>query len=280
MFAKEIIAFSALSLVLYLVALLCNRQKLRLLVLKGFSVLLYAILFVKLAFFILFKSMINASAFYIIFETHQTETFDFLSYYVDYRIILLFVVFVFSLIIGFKRFNKLSLSFVKTNLYVAVLCVLGILFSTGLTYKKFRNQDLALVSITAIKDYTDIKAQLSSPLSQSFNPEIKTSKTSQEPKTIVVVIGESTTKQHMGLYGYYRNTNPLLNSIKDELLVFNDVIASNVHTIEALNKALTLKDKINYKPKANTSIVQLANQAGFETYWVSNQKPVGINKLQ
>ena len=56
------------------------------------------------------------------------------------------------------------------------------------------------------------------------------------------------------------------------------MISANVHTIEALDKALTLRDKAHRNPINNTSVIQLANQAGFETYWLSNQKPLGVNE--
>lgn len=82
----------------------------------------------------------------------------------------------------------------------------------------------------------------------------------------------------MQLYGYNRVTNPLLTKIKKELFVFDSVITPNVHTIVALDKILTLSDFSEPNKKKNASIVQLANKAGFKTFWVSNQKPVGLHE--
>lgn len=97
------------------------------------------------------------------------------------------------------------------------------------------------------------------------------------PKTIVVVIGESLTRQHMSLYGYSRNTSPKLTALGDSLLVYSDVVSPQVHTIPVLRSVLTLADRenpdhITEKP----SLFELFNRAGYETYFISNQ-PFGGN---
>ena len=92
----------------------------------------------------------------------------------------------------------------------------------------------------------------------------------------VLVLGESTTRSHMQLYGYGRSTNPLLSDMSNELLVYNDVISPHVLTIESITKMLTLS---NYELEYNQtsgSIIQLANAAGYDTFWLSNQRPIGI----
>src|SRR5699024_8242642 len=92
------------------------------------------------------------------------------------------------------------------------------------------------------------------------------------------IIGESTTRNHMGIYGYYRQTTPLLHQMRDSLLIMKDVITPHVHTISALENILTFTNLKNYNPKENASVIQLANQAGYKTFWISNQRPVGINE--
>ena len=59
------------------------------------------------------------------------------------------------------------------------------------------------------------------------------------PSTHIVVIGESTSRLHMSLYGYERQTNPKLESMKKELKIFNNVFASRPNTIESLEQVLT-----------------------------------------
>jgi heptose-I-phosphate ethanolaminephosphotransferase len=93
----------------------------------------------------------------------------------------------------------------------------------------------------------------------------------------VVVVGESTNRNHMQLYGYRRETTPQLYAMKDSLFVFSDVISTFSHTLEAVKSALTFagadKDK---KLHQVYSIIDVARKAGFRTYWISNQPPIGI----
>jgi heptose-I-phosphate ethanolaminephosphotransferase len=66
---------------------------------------------------------------------------------------------------------------------------------------------------------------------------------SGQPATLVLVIGESTNRQRMSLYGYSRKTTPNLDAMQDELLTFTNVISPRPYTIEALEQALTFGDQ-------------------------------------
>lgn len=96
------------------------------------------------------------------------------------------------------------------------------------------------------------------------------------PRTIVLVIGESTSRLHMSLYGYGRETNPLLSQLKKTdsgLTVFNGVVASRPYTIEMLQQALTFGDQKNPDAYLTTpSIMNLMKQAGYKTFWITNQQ--------
>jgi len=56
--------------------------------------------------------------------------------------------------------------------------------------------------------------------------------------SVVVIIGESTSKWNVSLYGYPRKTFAALEGLKN-LLIFEDVVAPHTHTIPSLNAALT-----------------------------------------
>jgi len=93
------------------------------------------------------------------------------------------------------------------------------------------------------------------------------------PATLVLVIGESTNRQHMSLYGYPRKTTPLLDAMKGELQVFNQVIGPRPYTIEALQQVLTFADQENpdlYLTKP--SIMNMMKQAGYKSFWITNQQ--------
>jgi len=100
--------------------------------------------------------------------------------------------------------------------------------------------------------------------------------------TAVLVIGESATRFHHSIYGYPRNTSPLLNEIKDELLIFTDVISGIAHTVQSCLYMFTTEDKQNFQDYRYT-MFDVFKAAGFKIYLFSNQarwgkfdSPIGI----
>lgn len=96
------------------------------------------------------------------------------------------------------------------------------------------------------------------------------------PRTLVLVIGESTQRGRMSLYGYPRETTPELDALHKTdpgLTVFNNVVTSRPYTIEILQQALTFADEKNpdwYLTKP--SLMNMMKQAGYKTFWITNQQ--------
>jgi heptose-I-phosphate ethanolaminephosphotransferase len=102
---------------------------------------------------------------------------------------------------------------------------------------------------------------------------LKDSGANQPTSTLVLVIGESTNRQRMSLYGYPRNTTPELDKLKDQLAVFDNVITPRPYTIEALQQVLTFADEDNPDLYLTTpSLVSMMKQAGYKTFWITNQQ--------
>jgi heptose-I-phosphate ethanolaminephosphotransferase len=94
-----------------------------------------------------------------------------------------------------------------------------------------------------------------------------------QPGTLVLVLGESTNRQRMSLYGYPRATTPRLDAMRDQLAVFDNVVTPRPYTIEALQQVLTFADEQNPDAYLTTpSIVNLMKQAGYKTFWITNQQ--------
>lgn len=94
----------------------------------------------------------------------------------------------------------------------------------------------------------------------------------------VLVIGESHNRKHMSTYGYCRTTSPWLDRMKQSRtgIIFNDVYACYSQTALVMPYFLTAKNQYNdYLLKDCPSLVEIANAAGFETVWISNQWKYG-----
>lgn len=92
------------------------------------------------------------------------------------------------------------------------------------------------------------------------------------PATLVLVIGESTNRQHMGLYGYSRQTTPRLQQIAG-LQRFEQVIGARPFTIETLQQTLSFADQKNPDMYlTQPSLMNMMKQAGYKTFWITNQQ--------
>lgn len=85
---------------------------------------------------------------------------------------------------------------------------------------------------------------------------------------LVIGIGESLRAKNLSLYGYSRETTPLLSGMSDKLDIFSHSYAAGTNTWSSLPAALTMSVQ---GPDLTKSIIHLANDAGFKTYWISNQ---------
>lgn len=95
----------------------------------------------------------------------------------------------------------------------------------------------------------------------------------QSPKTLVLVIGESTNRQRMSLYGYNRNTTPDLDALSKELLVFNHVVTPRPYTIEALQQVLSFADAQHPNDYLDQPmLLNMMKQAGYDITWITNQQ--------
>ncbi|MEO3989347.1 phosphoethanolamine transferase [Pseudocitrobacter cyperus] len=97
--------------------------------------------------------------------------------------------------------------------------------------------------------------------------------TSVKPKyhTYVVVIGESARRDALGAFGGHWDNTPFSSSVNGYL--FSDYIAASGSTQKSLG--LTLNRVVDGKPQYQDNFVTLANRAGFQTWWFSNQGQIG-----
>jgi glucan phosphoethanolaminetransferase (alkaline phosphatase superfamily) len=120
------------------------------------------------------------------------------------------------------------------------------------------------------------KAFWSERSSMNQNLQLRTSGKALPP-LVIVVIGESTTRRHMGIHGYHRPTTAVLESMQDQLLVFQDAIAPVASTLPGVIGALCSSgfDPDSLECRGPT-MIEIAKAAGYKTSWISNQAPSGF----
>ena len=97
-----------------------------------------------------------------------------------------------------------------------------------------------------------------------------------QPLVMVVVIGESSRFDRWSLNGYRRETNPLLAQERN-LISAPDVVASASATLLSVPAILSRKRALDtYKTGfPEKSFIAAFREAGFRTWWLSNQLPSG-----
>lgn len=92
--------------------------------------------------------------------------------------------------------------------------------------------------------------------------------TADEPLHLVLVVGETVRPDHLGLYGYGRDTTPGLSALRDELLLFHDV-ASTAHWTDAAVPGIVGRQ---LHGRREAGLVRTLREAGYHTAWLSNQE--------
>ncbi len=229
----------------------------------------------------LFTVFISPSTLYLLFDTNSDESLEFLQSYIGiFEVVstsVLIAVSLFSLkrlSILYKSFGSFSLG-LGIKMIVLVGLTLGYLkWSTNIIY------NLPYLVVKSFTEYSKISKNLDTyqQFQKGLFEDAHSPFSEQNGGVFVLILGESTARSHMGLYGYERQTTPNLKAISNSLWTYQDVISSNAHTIESITKMLTLGNYENPNQIWEGSIIQLANAAGFETIWLSNQRPIGMNE--
>lgn len=91
----------------------------------------------------------------------------------------------------------------------------------------------------------------------------------------VLVIGESSARGHWQLFGYDRPTNPELSKLPN-LVPIRRMVTSWPETIAAVPVMLTRKPiTLNRPDWKEPSFLPAMQEAGYDTWWISNQYPIG-----
>ncbi|MFR9165202.1 MAG: sulfatase-like hydrolase/transferase [Dysgonomonas sp.] len=214
-----------------------------------------------------------------LFETNTAESKEFIMHYFNIGIImgiLIYIIIPIIMIWKMKAYKPLKIHKHKITFAASLSIIICITFvsklSQSIYFINFYNTFIAY-KIQTYKEDEGIKNR------QKLQYEVNVKEDIPKEQTIVMVIGESLTRNHMQIYGYGRETTPLLAAKRDSVSIYKDVVSPQVHTIPVLRSVLSFSNRKHpeyfvQKPSA----FELFNRAGYETYFISNQPFGGKNK--
>ncbi|SDK49876.1 heptose-I-phosphate ethanolaminephosphotransferase [Methylophilus rhizosphaerae] len=239
------------------------------------------------AYFLVYRQEFTQSLMMILFESNQSESQEYLRNYFTWWILLAILAFIIIPVLYWRTLKPAQLSKPRAAIYS--LLALALVFTSPVKYMA-RDQwatasksidrhlggippfQLALGYLNYERQLEEVNRTL---LTMNQVPSLSqlTEQAKPGPTTVVLVIGESTSRLHMSLYGYSRDTNPELSKIRQELTLFDNVYAPRPYTIESLQQVLTFADQQHPDAyKTQPSLVAMMKQAGYHVTWITNQQ--------
>lgn len=256
-------------------------------IIELFSVLL---LFLFLHFLYYYRSLPDSAIFEILLATNHNEVIEYLQANVlNLRVYgnicaVIFVLSAYSLLLLKLQYKRSAILFASAwltfaSFFTVVNLVKDVIKQKTTTQDRLLHQCCSVVSTVfltrdAINDMQQLKQ-----MRQKGNTHPKLLKNNSTIPYVVYILGESTTRNHMGIYGYHLQTTPYLSSLEKtgDLVKFTDVISPNGHTMEVLEKLFTFyRQGAKGKWYEYTDLFSILNQAGYYTTWLSNQESSGI----
>ncbi len=311
-FYREILLCVSYFLIFWLLSLLfCKLPQLA----KGiaFFILVISLVCFVIDVFLLYTFDTNLNSYLVIvaLETNPQESADFLHNYLTLPLFGIYAFLGIACWLVWKFSAKLVLiplnpttspkqqKNIAFRLYTALVCGILIILTMIFTHTKPLNEDWSdmIYNYTKqtyraientrgfIEEYKKLNANFDT-LAQSL--QVKKAKNNID--NIVLVIGESTQRGKLSLYGYELPTTPHLDKLKiskpNNLFIFNDIISPHAQTHESLSLSLTLANQdsqgiqtIHKKlPQKQwyefLNIIDAFKLGGYHTISISNQEPV------
>ena len=230
-----------------------------------------------------YKALIGAGIVNSLLETNAKEATEFLAMYVGIEECMILVIMMLSifLVIHYHLFSYIHLGYKRQRKIFTLVCLVAIVYTVRMvtTYTAFlfdnvlpiqRAYAATSVAVENIQAYQRLTSQL--------NTQVDITKNKSQIKNIVFILGESTNRNHMHLYGYNLPNTPHLDQLneKGEISVFRNVVSPHSTTIAVLSKLFTFCDHESEQPWYEyNNLIDVMNAAGYKTHWLSNQESSG-----
>lgn len=257
-----------------------NRPMRRLL--KTLLLLLFLLPFLIESFTLYYyKVLVGPGLVNVVLETNYHEAGEFFQTYIGFPAILCLLLLIGS--IGFIFYYCAKKN--RQKKCGTIGWIGGLLLCVGLVCvirQHTVSNDLSLQTPLQRIYYATVEAaqtiQEYKQLYQTLDGNVNLTKNQPKIQTIVLIVGESTGKNHMSLYGYPQDTTPHLRAMAEngELYVFRDVVSPHSHTSAVFSKLFTFANDESKEPwYTYHNLTDIMKAAGYKTYWLSNQESSG-----
>jgi heptose-I-phosphate ethanolaminephosphotransferase len=238
--------------------------------------LYFALGFVEILHWVVLKGPISLTSMLVISNTNIQEVVGFINLKLSYALLVVIpyiIVFIYSLkLVPTKvSYNKIS----KLLIFIIALISFIFIVENAVNNRLIRK---GVPQIAKVVFSFSEKIKLYNEAKKHNKPRdiIVENSSNTQKQTIVVIIGESCNRNHLGLYNYYRNTSPKL-SVRNDIIVYEDVVSPYSNTLNSVLSILS-ESSLDSLVAVNNRIdvFDIFHSAAFKTYWLSNQSPIGV----
>ena len=236
--------------------------------------LLYAIPLFFIIYALNFDTKMTMDILFTVFQSNSSESYEFVNDFISWKYMLLFIVITAAVgVLLYRQEKKETLKIEKSLLIFIIITFLSI------SLTQFSQLRLPNFVIKGFNKYGEELKLFREVQEKRKTGEIKFNASKKaQGETYIIIIGESLQKKHMGIYGYLRDTTPILSKMSSdgELMVFTNIYSNHTLTVPVLEFSLTEANQYNNKNYYDSiSIVELLKKADIETYWLTNQSIYG-----
>ncbi|MDR0845837.1 MAG: sulfatase-like hydrolase/transferase [Tannerella sp.] len=210
--------------------------------------------------------------FWVIFNSHSSETIEYMNQFLPWQLVLAILTYLGAGIFCIVKARSTRAVSVRKHRLLLVSAITVIVTSICFQYLSQAIPTFDFYKSHFLFWRENRIFQKEKALHRQLTMDVKCVLPDANRHVFVILLGESTTTCHMSLYGYFRQTTPLMDARASELDIYTDVVTPDTHTFGVMQKVLTFANHDHpeyYRQKA--SMVEMFNAAGFETYWISNK---------
>lgn len=249
------------------------------------EIIMFLIPVAQLIYYLLYKNCINENGMQMLQETNYNEIIEYIKSLPIYYTITLFLSTLITIFLFFTaNIQALSSTIAFSLIENSILCFIS-LFLSHYIWKKSHG---VFIRTAIVEFYFDIKEYLATNklYTQNMYDRINNLQISKlqpehnEPHTILLVIGESASRDYMQAFNenYQYATTPWLSNMKQKknCILFPNAYSIGPNTVLAVSNAMTEINQYNDKKfYESCSIVDIAHALGYKVHWYSNQGHLG-----
>lgn len=212
---------------------------------------------------------ITKDAIAAVLATNPDETVEYIDTYFTIDNLLILSAIFSVVFVLFYYLRKLRF---KWNNIGRCVVLIFLLFSASISLRQFNKVKDSNLYYLITKECPDLREYRQNPSVICAGERVG---------NIVLIIGESFSKFHSSLYGYEKETNPLLGKLESDsaLFVYENITSACVTTIPAMKSIM-----MSYIDSKSDSIawyecltlIEVMQRSGFKVSWFSNQSKTGF----